>query len=144
MQTELGFQAQIYNDLEEMPNRIQFPDKTNRGKMLAMLMLWKRVADLAQKKYDALIKQLVAEELMRDPKTITTPGTFVVAEANKMTVEVNVSRPRREFNFDWFANKLLKDYKIPPAVTRALMEEAKQTGDVQNRKIEVKERGVNI
>jgi hypothetical protein len=144
MASEQAFQAQIYNDLEDMPNRITFPDKSNRGKMLAMLMLWKRVADLAEKKYDTLMKQLIGEELIKDPKTITTPGTFVIGEANAMTVEANVSQPRREFNMEWFAKELKRKYKVPEAVTKQLYEEAKQPGSSQIRRIAIKERGINI
>jgi hypothetical protein len=141
---ELGFQAQIYNDLEEMPNRIEFPDKTNRGKLLAMLMLWKRVADIAEKKYDGLLKQLVGEGLIKDPKTINTAGTFVLGEAGKLVLETNVSQPRREFNFEWFCDKLQKEYKVPVAVTKAYYDEAKQPGDSRTRRILVKEKGIQI
>ncbi len=144
MDTALGFQAQIYQYVEEAPNHVKFPDKTNRGKLLAMLMLWKRLSQLSDKKYDVLMKQLQEEELVKDPKTITTPGTFVIGEANTITVEVNVSKPRREFNMEWFCKELKRKHKVPEAVTRELYEKAKQEGTTQNRTITVKEKGVNI
>lgn len=144
MQEQLGFQAQIYNYVEEAPNEIEFPDKTNKGRLLAMLMLWKRISTLADKKYDSLLKQLVEEGLVKDPKSLSTPGIFVIGEANKLTVEVNVSKPRREFNMEWFALELKKKHKVPEAVTRELFEKAKQEGTTQNRTVTVKEKGVNI
>jgi hypothetical protein len=144
MATEQAFQAQIYTQVEELPNKLTFPDKSNRGKMLAMLMLWKRVGDIAEKKYEALMKQLIGEDLVKDPKSISTPGTYVIGEANAMTVECNVSVPRREFNMDWFAKELRRKYKVPEAVTKQLYEEAKQPGNSQIRRIAIKERGINI
>jgi hypothetical protein len=140
----LGFQAQIYNDLEEMPNRITFPDQSNRGKQLAMLLLWKRVEALSKKKYDGLMKLLIDEGLVKDVKVMTTPGVYTIAEANRITVEVNVSNPRREFNLDWFCKELKKKHKVPEAVTRELYEQAKQPGETHNRMITVKEKGVNL
>lgn len=144
MQQELGFQAQIYNYVEEAPDKITFPDKSNKGKLLAMLMLWKRMATLAEKKYDTLLKQTIDEDLVKDPKTLSTPGVHVIGEANKITVEVNVSKPRREFNMDWFCAQMKKQFKVPEAVTRELYEKAKQEGSVQNRAITVKEKGIGI
>lgn len=142
--TELGFQAQIYNYVEEAPEKITFPDKSNRGKMLAMLMLWKRMNQLTEKKYDTLMKQLQDEELVRDPKSISTPGIHVIGEANAITVEVNVSKPRREFNMEWFTKQLKLKHKVPEAVTRELFEKAKQEGTTQNRTVTVKEKGIGI
>ena len=139
MQQELSFQAQIYTDLDGMPARMRFPDKTNRGKMLSTLMMWKRVIELATKKYETLLKQLIDEDLIKDPKTINTPGTFVIGEANKVSLSVSVSQPRKAFNFEWFANKLQVEYKVPVAMTRALYEEAKQPGETQNRTLSFKE-----
>jgi hypothetical protein len=144
MNTELGFQAQIYNDLEEMPNRIKFPDKTNQGKMFAMLMLWKRVETLAGKKYEGLLKQSITEDLIKDPKTLKVPGVHVIGQSSKLTVEVNVSKPRREFNMEWFCAQMKRQFKVPEAVTRELYEKAKQEGETSQRTITVKELGVNI
>jgi hypothetical protein len=141
---ELGFQAQIYNDLEEMPNRITFPDKTNQGRLLAMLMLWKRVEALASKKYDALLAQLIQEDMLKDPKQLKTPGVVVIGQSKVLTVEVNVSKPRREFNMEWFCAQMKKQFKVPESVTKELYEKAKQEGSTQNRTITVKELGVNI
>ena len=142
--TELAFQPQIYNYVEDAPNKIVFPDKTNRGKMLAMLMLWKRMAALAEKKYETLLKQLVTEDLVKDPKTMSVPGQYRIGEANKISVELTVSKPRREFNMDWFAAELFKRHKVPIALTKELYEKAKQEGNSQSRTISVKEKGVDI
>jgi len=139
-----SFQLNVYNDLEEMPNRVTFPDRTNKGKALATLMMWKRVSDLADKKYEALKGELIEHGLLKDPTTITTPGTFVIAEAGPISVEVNVTHPRREFNIDWFCDALEKKYRIPSATTRTLMEEAKRPGTTQSRRLTIKEKGVNI
>lgn len=141
---ELAFQAQIYNYVEEAPNKITFPDKTNRGKMLALLMLWKRMGTLAEKKYDSLLKQLTEEELIKDPKTVSIPGQYRIGEANTITVELTVSKPRREFNMDWFAQEMKRQFKVPEAVTRELYEKAKQEGKSQTRTVSVKEKGIDI
>jgi hypothetical protein len=143
-ETELAFQAQIYNYVEEAPNNVTYPDKSNKGRLLAMLMLWKRINQLSDKKYDTLLAQLIEEEVIRDPKTINTPGVHLIGEANKLTVEVNVSKYRREFNMDWFAKQLKLKHKVPEAVTRELFEKAKQEGTSQTRTITVKEKGINI
>jgi hypothetical protein len=143
-ETELGFQAQIYNYLEEAPNNITFPDKSNRGKVFGMLMLWKKLETMAGKKYESLMKQSIEEELISDPKAKVVPGVYTIGETKVLTVEVNVSKPRREFNMDWFAAELKKKHKVPESVTRELFEKAKQEGTTQNRTISVKERGVNI
>jgi hypothetical protein len=139
--TEASFQTQIYNDLEEMPNRLKFPDKSNTGYALGLLFMWKRVSDLAEKKYESLRKLYIEEELVRDPKKFTAPGTYALAEAASLKMEVNVSQPRKEFNMEWFCKTLQKRYKVPPAITRQIYEEAKQPGEVQNRTVTVKEKG---
>jgi hypothetical protein len=141
---DLGFQAQIYTDLEEMPNRIKFPDKANRSKGFAMLMMWKRVQQMAEKKYDKLLEELIREEQLTDPKSLTVPGNHVIGESGKIAVQVNVSVPRREFNGDWLANELNKKWKIPTATTKQLLEEAKRPGNTQIRRITVTEKGMNI
>jgi len=144
-ETELGFQAQVYNAVEDLPNRVRFPrDENNTGRMAALLMLWKRVADISEKKYDALVKMMVQDDIMTDPKSITTPGDHFLGGSNVMAINVNVSQPRREFNIDWFANELLAKYKVPIAVTKTIFEQAKQPGKTQTRKITVAEKGVNI
>jgi hypothetical protein len=88
--TELSYQAQIVMDVEAMPDRLKFPDKSNRG---------------------------------------------------KFSVQVNVSVPRREFNADWLASRLMKDYKVPVSITKQLIEEAKRPGTTQVRRLTVAEKG---
>lgn len=138
---QIGFQTQIYNDLEEMPNRLTFPDKSNKGKMLSMLFMWKRIEQLAEKKYESHYDMLVKEGLIDDPKEITTPGNHMIGDSPKIRVDVNVSVPRRTLNVEWLTARLEKDYNIPQAVTRQLMEEAKRPGTTQTRKITVSEKG---
>jgi hypothetical protein len=140
--TELGFQAQIFNDIDEMPNRLKFPDKTNRGKLFALLTMWKKVEQIAEKKYGKLLEDMVKDEIIDDPKGLTTPGNHVLGESGKFSVNVNVSVPRREFNGDWLAARLMKDYKVPVAITKQLIEEAKRPGETQVRRITVAEKGV--
>jgi hypothetical protein len=140
--SELSYQAQIFGDLEDMPNRLKFPDRSNRGKQFALLILWKKVEQIAMKKYEKLLETMVKEEVVDDPKSITTPGNHVLAESGKFSVQVNVSVPRREFNGDWLAARLMKDYKVPVSITKQLIEEAKRPGTTQVRRITVAEKGV--
>jgi hypothetical protein len=142
--TELGFQAQIYTDLEAMPDRLVWPDKSNSGRRIAALALWKRVADLAEKKYDKLLAEAIEEKLIKDPKSITTPGTYEIGKGGHMTVECNVSVPRREFNMEWFAQKLYEGHQVPPPETKHLMETAKQPGGTQIRRLTILDRGTKI
>jgi hypothetical protein len=139
--SDMGFQAQIYSDLDEMPNRLKFPDRSNRGKQFALLVLWKKVEQMAEKKYDTLLAGMIKEDVIDDPKSIKTPGNHVLAESGKFSVQVNVSVPRREFNGDWLAARLMKDYKVPVAITKQLIEEAKRPGETQVRRITVAEKG---
>lgn len=138
--TDLGFQAQIYSELDTFPDRLKFPDRTNRGRGFAMLLVWKRIEQLASKKYDKLLEELVKEEQLTDPKSIEVPGNHVIGESGRITVQVNVSMPRREFNVDWLAKRMEKEYKVPPAMTRTLVEEAKRPGNTQVRRITVAEK----
>jgi hypothetical protein len=138
---ELGLQAQIAMDVESMPDRLKFPDRSNRGKQFALLILWKKVQQIAEKKYEKLMETMIKEEVVDDPKAITTPGNHVLAESGKFNVLVNVSVPRREFNGDWLANRLMKDYKVPVSITKQLIEEAKRPGTTQVRRITVAEKG---
>jgi hypothetical protein len=142
--SDLAFQTQIYADLEELPNRLTFPDKSNKGKMYALLFMWKRVQQLAEKKYDSHMKMLQAEELLDDPQKITTPGNHTLGDSGAISVVVNVSVPRREFNVDWLAKEMKKKYKVPEAMTKALVEEAKRPGATQVRRITVQEKGMNL
>lgn len=137
---ELGFQAQIYTDLEGLPDRIKFADRSNKGKTFSLLILWKKVEQIASKKYDALMAQTITDGVFDDPKSISTPGNHVLAESNKFSVQLNVSVPRREFNLEWFAKELNKSHKVPIAITKALYEQAKKPGESQTRKITVAEK----
>ena len=137
----LNFLTQIYSDIEEMPNRIKFPDRSNRSKGFFLLMMWKQVEQLASKKYDNLLKQLIDDEQLTDPKSMNIPGNYVLAETPKIAVNVNVSQPRREFDVGYLAMKLEKDYKVPQAITRQLVEEAKRPGATNVRRLTVIEKG---
>ena len=139
--TDMNYQAQIVMDLEGMPDRLKYPDKSNRGKQFALLILWKKVQQMAEKKYEKLMETMIKEEVIDDPKTLTTPGNHVLAESGKFSVQVNVSVPRREFNADWLANRLAKDYKVPVSITKQLIEEAKRPGTTQIRRVTVAEKG---
>jgi hypothetical protein len=139
--SELSYQAQIVMDIENMPERLKFPDKSNRGKSFALLILWKKVSQMAEKKYEKLLETMINDEMIDDPKSISTPGNHVLAESGKFSVQVNVSVPRREFNADWLANRLMKDYKVPVSMTKQLIEEAKRPGTTQVRRITVAEKG---
>jgi hypothetical protein len=142
--TELSFQAQVYADIEQMPNRLRFPERSNVGREFSMLLMWKKVEQFAAKRYETLITRLVSEEAIDDPKALTTPGNYVLGEAGKVSVQVNVSVPRREFNLEWLAKRLNKDYKIPEAITRQLVEEAKRPGKTQVRRVTVIEKGTGL
>lgn len=137
----LNFLAQIYTDVEEMPNRIKFPDRSNQGKNFFLLMMWKQVETLVTKKYEGLLKSLIQEELLTDPKSMSTPGNYVLGETKKVAVQINVSQPRREFDVAWLAQRLKKDYKVPEAVTRQLVEEAKRPGNTNVRRLTIVEKG---
>lgn len=142
MTDELSYQAQIVMDVEGMPERLKFPDKTNRGKSFALLILWKKVQQMAEKKYDKLLEDMIKEEMIDDPKSINTPGNHELATSGKFNIYVNVSVPRREFNSDWLAEKLMKDYKVPVSMTKQLINEAKRPGTTQIRRLTVVEKGV--
>ena len=141
---DIGFQAQILKALDELPHRISFPDKSNKGRLYGLLSLWKRVKSIADNRADALLGELQKEELIQDPKEIKVAGTHTLGVAGKLEVTVDVTQPRREFNLDWFCAELQKGYKVPPAVTRSLYEQAKRPGTSQTRTIKVKEGGVAI
>jgi hypothetical protein len=140
--SDLGFETQIYADLDVIGDRLKFPDKTNRGKSFALLLMWKKIEQFAAKKYETLLVKLIAEEQLTDPKSLKTPGNFVLGESGKMSVQVNVSAPRREFNVDWLARQLNKDYNIPIAITKTLVENAKRPGETNVRRITILERGL--
>lgn len=141
---DLGFQTQILKALDELPSRVAFPDKSNKGRLYALLALWKRVKSIADSKSEALLAELQKEQLITDPKSITTAGTHTIGSAGKLEVTVDVTQPRREFNLDWFCAELQKGYKVPPSVTRSLYESAKRPGTSQTRTIKVKEGGIVI
>lgn len=140
----LSFQAQIYTELVTFPDRIKFPDKSNRGKSFALLMLWKRIEQIAGKQYETLMQTLIGDGQMDDPKTIDTPGNHVLGDSGKLSVMVNVSAPRKELNVEWLANELHRRYKVPVATLKALLEEAKKPGKTQVRRVSVAEKGTSI
>jgi hypothetical protein len=86
--SELSYQAQIVMDIENMPERLKFPDKSNRGKSFALLILWKKVSQMAEKKYEKLLETMINDEMIDDPKSISTPGNHVLAESGKFSVQV--------------------------------------------------------
>ena len=140
----LVFQTQILKALDELPDRVQFPDRSNKGKLYGLFALWKRVKSIADSKAEATLKELTTEELISDPKEIKAPGTHTLGTAGKLAVTVDVTQPRREFNLDWFCTEMQKRHRVPPALTRTLYEEAKRPGTAQSRTIKVTEGGVAI
>ena len=142
-EVNLGFNAQIVMDVEGMPDRLKFPvDKSNRGKNFALLVLWKTVAQMAEKRYEKLLETMIKDQMIDDPKSIDTPGNHVLGESGKFSVNVNVSVPRKEFNVDWFATRMMKDYKVPVSMTKQLIDEAKRPGSTQVRRLTIAEKGV--
>jgi|SRR6478735_5641355 hypothetical protein len=142
--SEIGFQTQIMKALDELPSRIAFPDRSNKGKLYGLLALWKKVKSIADNRYEAQLKELTANELITDPKSITTAGTHTIGNAGKLAVIVDITQPRREFNLEWFCAQLQKQYKVPASVTRSLYEDAKRPGTAQSRTVKVTEQGVAI
>lgn len=134
---ELSLQAQIYNAVSTIPDKLVLPDKSNEGARVATYATWKRIAQIAEKKAESSLALLIEDGIIKDPKSKDVAGEHELGKAGSLTVKLNVSVPRREFNFDWFAKKLLKEYKVPTVATRAYMEDAKQSGSVQTRTISV-------
>jgi hypothetical protein len=141
VKTNLGLQAQVWMDLDRLQDRLSFPSRSNAGKDFAMLFVWKLIEQVSGKKYKELMDKLISDGRLVDPQTLSFAGNHVLGEAGRYIVQVNVSVPRREFNADWLANRLLKDYKVPHAITRQLIEEAKRPGNTQVRRVTVAEKG---
>jgi hypothetical protein len=139
----LGLEAQLWMDIDKMEDRLKFPDRSNAGRQFAMLFIWKKLESIAAKKYKELVQKLISDKQLHDPNELTIAGNHVLGEGGKYIVQVNVSVPRREFNADWLAAELGKRYKVPTAITRQLIEEAKRPGDTQVRRVTIVERGDN-
>lgn len=137
----LALEAQLSMDLDKLEDRLKFPDRSNTGRQYAMLYVWKKLEQVAGKKYKDLMDKLVANKQLQNPQELTTAGNHVLGEGGKYIVQVNVSVPRREFNADWLATELGKRYNVPTAITRQLIEEAKRPGDTQVRRVTIVERG---
>lgn len=136
---ELSLQAQIFNAIENIPNQIIAPDKSNTGVRYALYALWKRVHAIAEKKAEAELKKMVEDGVIKDPKELIQAGehNLGLGKEGALRMVVNVSVPKREFNFEWFAAKLLDEHKIPTLMTRQYMEDAKRPGLSQTRTISV-------
>lgn len=141
--TKLGFQAQLVNLIEDLPSKIDFPkSKHNLTYNIALLMFWKRIATMAERKYDALLAKMIEDKALMDPKAIKLAGDHVMGQSDTFTVNVNVSQPRKEFNLPWFCSQMQKKYKVPTATTMSLFEMSKQPGQSQQRRITISEKGV--
>lgn len=139
---ELSLQAQIYNAIELIPNQIVPSDKSNTGVRYGLYAIWKRVTQIAEKKADAELAKMIEDGVIQDPKGISTAGEHdlglgTIQKSGALRMIVNVSLPRREFNLEWFANKLLAEHKVPVVLTKAYYEEAKRPGLSQTRTISV-------
>ena len=139
----LGLEAQLWMDVDKLEDRLKFPDRSNAGRQYAMMFIWKKLETIAAKKYSELLKKLISDKQLNDPQELTLAGNHVLGESGKYIVQVNVSVPRREFNADWLATEFHKRYKVPVAITRQLIEEAKRPGDTQVRRVTIVERGDN-
>jgi hypothetical protein len=139
----LGLEAQLSMDVDKLEDRLKFPDRSNTGRQYAMLFIWKKLEQIAGKKYKDLMDKLISDKQLQDPQKLTVAGNHILGEGGKYIVQVNVSVPRREFNTDWLATELGKRYNVPTAITRQLIEEAKRPGDTQVRRVTVVERGDN-
>jgi hypothetical protein len=128
-----GLLMQAYNIVERVPDMLVFPDKSNTGKSIGLFMVWKRISSLTEKKHRLLAESLIEDKLIKDYRKMDVPGTFEMARAGKMRLDVTVSVPRKEFNIDWFCEQMLKQYKVPVAMTKMLFEQAKQPGHTQTK-----------
>jgi hypothetical protein len=141
--TNLGIQAQLWMDVEELHNRLKFAGRSNAGKDFGMLFVWKQLQQIAGKKYEELLQRLISDGRLVDPQSHSFAGNHVLGEAGRYIVQVNVSVPRREFSVDWLAQELAKNHKVPEAVTRQLVEQAKRPGNTQVRRVTITEKSAD-
>lgn len=131
--------GQTVRALVNLEDKIKFKDSGNIGMRLAKALMWKTIADVAKKRYEAERDQLIKDQLIEDPKQYNE-GDHQLGASRDITVLLSVSQPRREFSSDWLAKQLKKEYKVPEPITRALCEQAKQPGSVVNRTISIVEK----
>ena len=138
----VSLQLQVYNAVQSLVEKLNWPDKSNKGKSLQELFVWKHIGDLASKKYDQLMADLVEDGVMDNYKLNSTPGSYIIGESKTISVGLQVTQPRREFNMDLFCRELERRYHIPPAVTKQLFDAAKQPGNSVSRRITIAEKSV--
>lgn len=109
----------------------QNPDKTNKGKILGDLFLWKTVAKYAQNKYETLLDAAIKDGAIDNPRALGE-GDHTVHTSDHFVYGVKVSKPRQSFDPSKLATSLAKSkFKVPSAVTLQFCENAKKEGNPQ-------------
>lgn len=95
-------------------------DKSNTGAMFAEWYFWDELERLAGNKAETLMKKMVADELLKDPKDFEAPGTYDLGECPGFVSTIAVTEKVRTFSVQEMARLLNKSHKIPvPAVIQA-------------------------
>jgi hypothetical protein len=95
-------------------------DKSNSGQLFAEWYFWDKLQRLADAKAETLKSKMIADELLKDPKTFEQPGTFEIGECPGFISTISVTEKVRTFSVQELAKLLNKSHKIPvPAVIQA-------------------------
>ena len=122
-----SYLGKIVDGMSELTTRLveKSPDaRSNQGKRLGELFLWKEIVKYAEGRYEKEMKAAEAEGLIvRDSER--APGQYVLAESGHFVVMGSVTEKIRRFNADVLAEWMFKKYKVPVMETKEAVEKSK-------------------
>lgn len=128
--TNISFGARIVAAIGKLHKDLQdkAPDQRhNQGKYLSEVYFWDVVATYAAKRAkDAWLKLDENGVIPNDEeRRALDPGEHSLAESPHFTCSAKISQKVRRFSADALAGLLKKQFKVPEATTKELVEKAK-------------------
>jgi hypothetical protein len=124
--SEISFQASILKALAGAVSKLQSPDKSNSGTLLAEAFLWDTIQSYAKKKSDEAWKNLEKAKIYDIKDAGETAGETVLAKSPSFVLRCNQTNPVKRFSPQWLAAELKRTRKIPEPITLKACEDAKQ------------------
>lgn len=115
-------------------------DKTNEGALMAEWFFWDELETLAKNKGETLRDRLIADGVLKDPKTFPGAGDYELGETTGFISTVKITEKVRAFDPKAAAASLNKSHKVPIPIVLGAIEAAKLPTGTPRKTVKILER----
>ena len=141
MNDKISIAAVIQSAVTKLADDIlrRHPDsKHNQGRYMAEAFVWDEIQSVAKGKSEDAWKRMVNEGIYTEPDR-KEASDKLLATSPHLELHGKVTVPVKRFSADELAKKLKKQYKIPEATTKQLVDQSK-VGTNGNLLLSIKEK----